>query len=176
MGQRHNLPQINIMNQDGILNENAGKYEKLDRIVARNQVVQDMKKSGLLDKITSHHHNIGHCHRCNTVVEPFLSEQWFVKMKPLAEPAIQAVRDGKIRFHPKHWEDTYFHWMENIRDWCISRQIWWGHRIPVWTCENGHAFVSRETPQVCSECDNTNLSQDPDVLDTWFSSWLWPFS
>jgi valyl-tRNA synthetase len=176
VGIRHNLEQIVIMNDQGIMNDNAGSYKGLDRFDARKKILQDLTKSALLKSEESHITPIPHCYRCDTIVEPYLSEQWFVKMKPLAEPAIRAVKEGKIRFHPKHWEETYFHWMENIRDWCISRQIWWGHRIPVWTCTNNHMFVSREEPDKCPECDNTSITQDPDVLDTWFSSWLWPFS
>ena len=176
VGQRQGLEQIQIMDESGVMNENAGKYKGLDRFAARKAILEDLEALGLLRGDEPRITPIPHCYRCDTVVEPYLSEQWFVKMQPLAEPAIKAVREGKIRFYPKHWEETYFHWMENIQDWCISRQIWWGHRIPVWTCENGHMFTSRENPAECPECQNTNLTQDPDVLDTWFSSWLWPFS
>ena len=176
VGLRHDLEKIQIMDDKGVMNENAGKYRSLDRFAARKQILKDLESLSLLKGDEPRITPIPHCYRCDTVVEPYLSDQWFVKMQPLAEPAIKAVREGRIRFHPEQWEDTYFHWMENIRDWCISRQIWWGHRIPVWTCSNGHASVHRETPESCPECGDTRLEQDPDVLDTWFSSWLWPFS
>ncbi len=178
IGLRHNLEQINILNPDGILNENAGPFAGLDRFVARNQVIEEMKKLGLLEKVTNHHHSVGHCHRCNTQVEPYLSEQWFVKVAPLAEPALQVVKEGKVKLHPHdRWYRTYEHWMENVRDWCISRQLWWGHRIPVYYCDDCHEMmVMREDPQKCTNCGNNHIRQDEDVLDTWFSSWLWPFS
>ena len=178
MGQRHNLEQINIMNQDGILNENTGKYAGTDRFVARNQVVQDLTQLGLMDKVVSHHHNVGHCHRCGTMIEPYLSKQWFVKVAPLAKPALQVVKDKKVRLHPHdRWYRTYEHWMENVRDWCISRQLWWGHRLPVYYCDScGEMMVLREKPSSCSACTSSKIRQEEDVLDTWFSSWLWPFS
>ncbi|RKY75413.1 valine--tRNA ligase, partial [candidate division KSB1 bacterium] len=176
VGQRHNLELIQVIDENGFMNENAGKYKGMDRFEARKKIVNDLKQLGLLKGTEPRVVPIPRCYRCNTVVEPYLSDQWFVKMKPLAEPAVKAVREGKIKFHPKHWEETYFHWMENIKDWCISRQIWWGHRIPAWTCPEGHITIARETPGKCSECGSTELTQDPDVLDTWFSSWLWPFS
>ena len=176
VGLRHNLQQISVIADDGKMNENAGAYQGLDRFEARERILADLDKLELLRGEEPHVTPIPQCYRCNSIVEPFLSKQWFVKMKPLAEPALKIVREGKIRFHPKHWEETYYHWMENIQDWCISRQIWWGHRIPVWYCENEHVTVSRETPQQCCECGSTDIAQDEDVLDTWFSSWLWPFS
>ena len=176
VGLRHELQQIVVIDENGMMNENAGDYKGLDRFEARKRILKDLEELGLLEGEEPRVTPIPKCYRCGTIVEPSLSDQWFVKMKPLAEPAIQAVKEGKIRFHPKQWEETYFYWMENIRDWCISRQIWWGHRIPVWTCGNGHTFVSREEPIGCTECGDMRLEQDPDVLDTWFSSWLWPFS
>ncbi|MBN1780643.1 valine--tRNA ligase [bacterium] len=176
VAERHALEHIQVMDENAVMNENAGPYGGLDRFEARTRILADLRELGLLAGEEPRITPIPHCYRCSTVVEPYLSDQWFVKMKPLAEPAIKAVREGRIRFYPKHWEDTYFHWMENIKDWCISRQIWWGHRIPVWTCPEGHVHVVREAPESCNECGRAPLVQDPDVLDTWFSSWLWPFS
>ncbi|MDA3923671.1 MAG: valine--tRNA ligase [Kiritimatiellae bacterium] len=177
VAQRHNLEILNVMNGDATMNENAGKYVGMDRFECRKQVVADLEALGLLVKIEDHQHAVGHCYRCDAVVEPRLSNQWFVKMAPLAEPALEAVRSGKIKFNPKRWEKVYFSWLENIRDWCISRQIWWGHRIPVYTCADcGLEWAARETPLVCTKCESTSITQDEDVLDTWFSSWLWPFS
>jgi len=176
VGKRHNLKQISVIDEDGNINKNGGEYQGLDRFRARKKILQDLDELGLLRREEQRNTPTPHCYRCETIVEPFLSNQWFVKMKPLAEPAIKAVKSGSIKFYPKHWEETYFHWMENIQDWCISRQIWWGHRIPVWTCKNKHTFVNREKPDACPECGDKNLIQDEDVLDTWFSSWLWPFS
>ena len=177
-GRRHNLEAINLLNPDGTLNENVPeKYRGLDPVSARKLVVEDLKAQGYLVKETDHAHDVGHCYRCHTVVEPYLSDQWFVSMKGMAEKALKALRDGDITFYPRRWENTYIHWMENIRDWCISRQLWWGHRIPVWYCDEcGEMIVSREDPSECPKCHSKNLRQDPDVLDTWFSSWLWPFS
>ncbi len=178
IGERHKLPQINILNNDGSLNENAGVYQGLDRFEARKKVVADLEAQGLLVKIEDHTHSVGHCHRCGTVIEPLLSQQWFVRMKDLARPAIEVVKDGRIKFHPaERWLKTYINWLENIRDWCISRQLWWGHRIPVYYCQDcGHMMAAQEMPPHCEKCGSTRLKQDEDVLDTWFSSWLWPFS
>ena len=176
---RHNLPMLNVMNGDGTMNEEAGPYAGMDRFACRKQVIADLEAQGLLVKTDPHQHAVGHCYRCDTVVEPRLSKQWFVRMKPLAEPAIEAVRTGKIVFVPQRWEKTYFEWMENIRDWCISRQIWWGHRIPVYTCTPcGHEWAAKTAPNTCPKCGAAadQITQDEDVLDTWFSSWLWPFS
>jgi valyl-tRNA synthetase len=178
MGKRHNLPEINILHPDGCINENGGAYSGLDRYKARKKIVEDLENQGLIEKIEDYTHSVGHCYRCHTAIEPYISEQWFVRMKELAEPAIEAVEQGKTRFVPQMWENTYFHWMRNVRDWCISRQLWWGHRIPAWYCDScGEIEVSiDETPQKCKKCGCASLTQDPDVLDTWFSSALWPFS
>ena len=176
VGLRHQLRQIRVMNDDGTMNAEAGRYEGMDRYEARKAIVEDLKGLGLLVKIEEHKHNVGECYRCSTTVEPIISRQWFVKMKPLAEPAIEAVRSGKIRFVPERFDKIYYNWMENIRDWCISRQLWWGHGIPAYTCEKcGKTIVSREAPLSCS-CGHDRFRQDEDVLDTWFSSALWPFS
>lgn len=177
-GKRHNLEIINLLNPDGTLNDNVPeKYRNMQAVDARALVVEDLEKEGYLIKVTDHAHDVGHCYRCHTVVEPYVSEQWFVKMRGMADKAIQAWKDGDINFYPKRWENTYIHWMENIRDWCISRQLWWGHRIPVWYCEDcGEMIVSREDTTECPKCHSHKLRQDSDVLDTWFSSWLWPFS
>ncbi len=176
MGQRHQLEPILVLNEDGTMNENAGAYKGLDRLEARKRVVAQLENEGLIVKIEEHTRPVGHCYRCNTTVEPYLSLQWFVKMKPLADPALAAVRDGRIKIRPARWNKVYEHWMENIRDWCISRQLWWGHRIPIYYCEKDHLTASTTTPEKCTTCGSANLRQDPDVLDTWFSSWLWPFS
>ena len=176
IGARHNLPIVNIMNKDASINENGGPYAGLDRFAARDKIVEDLQREGLLEKIVDHSMSIGRCERCNTVVEPLISTQWFVKIEPLARPAIQAVRDGKIRILPDRFAKIYFDWMENIHDWCISRQLWWGHRIPVWYCEFGHQTCTLTDPTDCAVCGSKNLHQDEDVLDTWFSSALWPFS
>ena len=177
-GKRHNLEAINLLNPDGTLNGNVPeKYRNMQAVDARGLVVEDLKEKGYLLKETVHNHDVGHCYRCHTIIEPYLSEQWFVRMRGMADKAIDAWKKGDIVFHPKRWENTYIHWMENIRDWCISRQLWWGHRIPVWYCQDcGEMIVSREDPTECPKCHSKNLKQDSDVLDTWFSSWLWPFS
>jgi valyl-tRNA synthetase len=177
MGRRHGLTPVNVMNGDGTMNAEAGPYAGLDRFECRKRIVADLEALGLIEKIDKHAHAVGHCYRCHTVVEPRLSPQWFVKMKPLAEPAIAAVRDGRIRFVPERWTKVYLDWMENIRDWCISRQIWWGHRIPVFYCDGcGHTWAAKGQPAACPACNSAAIRQDEDVLDTWFSSWLWPFS
>ncbi len=176
IAQRHNLPFIKIMTGDGKMTEEAGPYRGQDRFVCRKNVLNDLEDLGHLEKITDHDLAIGHCYRCKTVIEPYLSKQWFVKIKSLADEAVKAVRDGRVKIIPAGWENSYFDWMENIKDWCISRQIWWGHRIPVWYCRScEEIIVSREAPSVCA-CGSDNLVQDEDVLDTWFSSALWPFS
>lgn len=177
VGLRHSLPVINVMDDTAHMNENAGKYQGMDRYECRKAIVHDLEEGGFLVKIEPHVHNVGTCYRCKTTVEPKVSKQWFVKMKPLAEPAIECVKDGRTKFIPERFEKIYFHWMENIKDWCISRQLWWGHRIPAWYCADcGEVIVSREEPHTCPKCGSTKLSQDEDTLDTWFSSALWPFS
>ncbi|MDP6657062.1 MAG: valine--tRNA ligase [Nitrospinaceae bacterium] len=178
LGRRHNLDLINVMNPDGTMNDEAGSaYKGMDRFVCRKQLIEDLKEQDLLAKVDNHMHSVGHCYRCHTVVEPYVSKQWFVKARPLAEPAVEAVKNGSIRITPKFWENTYFDWMENIRDWCISRQIWWGHQIPAWNCQACQKMtVAREIPATCSHCGAGDLIQESDVLDTWFSSALWPFS
>ncbi|MBW7573779.1 valine--tRNA ligase [Caproiciproducens faecalis] len=177
VGLRHDLPIINVMDDGGNMNENAGKYAGMSAMEARKQIVEDLKAEGFLVEVEPIKHNVGSCYRCGTVVEPRVSKQWFVKMKPLAEPALQEVKDGKVKFVPDRFEKIYDHWMENIRDWCISRQLWWGHRIPAWYCADcGEMIVSRDEPHTCPKCGSKNLKQDEDTLDTWFSSALWPFS
>ena len=174
---RTGLEVINVMTPGAHMNDNVPEaFQGLERFAARKAVLRALDELGLLSGESDHTHSVPHCYRCDTVVEPRLSLQWFVKMGPLAEPALKASRDGTITFTPPHWQKVYEHWMENIRDWCISRQLWWGHRIPVWYCEQGHETVGREDPTECGECGSTVLEQDPDVLDTWFSSQLWPFS
>lgn len=177
VGKRCDLPIINVMTDDGYMNEKAGKYAGMTLMECRKAIVKDMEEAGALVKIEPTKHEVGSCYRCHTAVEPRVSKQWFVKMKPLAEPAIKAVKDGETKFIPERFDKTYFNWMENIRDWCISRQLWWGHRIPAWYCDDcGEITVSRETPTKCCKCGGEHLTQDPDTLDTWFSSALWPFS
>jgi len=177
IGLRHGLEQVNVLTNTAQMNENAGPYEGLDRFECRARIVADLKKEGLLVRTEPHTHAVGHCQRCNTITEPRISTQWFVRIKPLAEAAIQAVRDGRIRIVPKRFEKVYFNWLENIRDWCISRQLWWGHRIPVWYCDDcGEQTCELEDPAVCAHCGSPHIHQDEDVLDTWFSSGLWPFS
>ena len=177
VGRRHNLPVINVMNEDGSINENGGKYAGLSGMEARKQIVKDLEEGGYLIKVEPLKHNVGTCQRCHTVVEPRVSTQWFVKMEPLAKPAIDVVKDGTIRFIPERLEKTYYNWMENIKDWCISRQLWWGHRIPAWYCEDcGETIVSETDVDTCPKCGGKRIHQDEDTLDTWFSSALWPFS
>lgn len=177
VGKRHNLPEINVMNDDATINSNGGKYQGMDRYAARKAVVNDLKELGLLVKVEDHGHNVGTHDRCNTTVEPLIKQQWFVKMDELIKPAIDGVRNGDIRFVPERFDKIYFNWADNIRDWCISRQLWWGHRIPAWYCDKcGEITVSKEKPSSCCKCGHTHLTQDEDTLDTWFSSALWPFS
>ena len=185
MGKRHGLEFVNVMYPDGRMNENAGPYKDMDRFEARQVILEDLKQKNLLAKVENHQLSAGHCYRCHTIIEPYLSKQWFVKMRPLAAPAVDAVKKGRIRFHPARWTKVYLNWMENIQDWCISRQIWWGHRIPVYYCKKCYdpedenpkgVIVSKTPPERCPLCGSSGLEQDPDVLDTWFSSWLWPFA
>ncbi|MCK6553657.1 valine--tRNA ligase [Candidatus Binatia bacterium] len=177
MGRRHGLDPLVIMTTDGKIDANGGAYAGLDRFAARKRIVADLEARGLLEKTEPYRVPIRRCQRCNTVVEPYLSQQWFVRMQPLAVPAIAAVRNGGLRLSPERWVGVYLHWLENIRDWCISRQLWWGHRIPVWYCDAcGKETVARTDPTQCGHCNSDRIAQDPDVLDTWFSSWLWPFS
>jgi valyl-tRNA synthetase len=174
IGRRHNLPEFQCMDESGIVT--VPPFNGLDRFEARKKVVEEFSRLGLLGAVTPITHSVGHCYRCASVVEPRVSLQWFVKIKPLAERAIEAVESGKTRIVPKVWEANYFEWMRNIRDWCISRQLWWGHRIPAWHCKCGHITVSESTPSVCEKCGSAEIAQETDVLDTWFSSALWPFS
>ncbi|MBU1905405.1 MAG: valine--tRNA ligase, partial [Candidatus Omnitrophica bacterium] len=205
LGRKHKLEFVNVMYPDARMNENAGDYSGLDRFEAREVILKDLKERNLLDKTEDHQLSVGHCYRCHTIIEPYLSKQWFVKMKPLSKPALDVVRKGKIKFYPERWRKVYLNWMENIQDWCISRQIWWGHRLPVYycrSCQLSHAcrqagavscqqkaesrklkaesskgiIVSKIRPDKCPECGSVDIYQDEDVLDTWFSSWLWPFA
>ena len=177
VGLRHNLERIQVMDENAKMTEDCGKYAGMDRYEARKEILKDLEELNLLEKIEDHKHAVGHCYRCHTTVEPFLMDQWFVKMEPLAKKAIEAVEKEEIKFHPPRWKKVYLNWMSEIRDWCISRQLWWGHRIPVWYCEDcGHVNVSENEVHKCEKCGGTNLKQDEDVLDTWFSSALWPFS
>ncbi len=177
MGKRHKLPQISVLDTRAQMNENAGPYAGLDREAARKRILNDLKTAGLYEREEKHTNAVGTCSRCDTIVEPMLSEQWFLNVKSMAQKAIEAVKDGRTKFFPKFWENTYFNWMENIHDWCISRQLWWGHRIPAYRCQRcDHLMVTAVRPPKCEECEGTDLVQDDDVLDTWFSSGLWPFS
>ena len=177
IGKRHNLPLINVMNLDGTMNEAAGKFAGLNCLDCREKLVAELQSQGYMEKIENYSHNVGHCQRCHTTREPIVTKQWYVKMDGLAKRAIEKVKDGTIKFHPKRFEKIYFHWLENIKDWCISRQLWSGHRIPVFTCEKcGEQIVEMDDPTVCPKCGCNHLIQDPDSLDTWFSSALWPFS
>ncbi|WP_130807448.1 valine--tRNA ligase [Senegalia massiliensis] len=177
IGLRHNLENLKVLDDDAKINSNGGKYEGLERYEARKQIVSDLEDKGYLVKIKDHDHNVGHCERCDTIVEPIISKQWFVEMKPLAEPAIEALKNGEFKFIPERFEKIYLNWLENIRDWCISRQLWWGHRLPVYYCKDcGEVIVSKTKPEKCTKCNSENLIQDEDTLDTWFSSALWPFS
>lgn len=177
VGQRHGLESIQVIDSEGRMNEIAGRYSGMDRFEARKLIIEDLSAAGNLLRVEEHLHSVGQCYRCRTIVEPYLSEQWFVKAKPLAEKGVEAVKAGRIRFVPEQWTGTYYQWMDEIRDWCISRQLWWGHRIPAWTCGScGHITVSETDPDCCENCGSTTIIQDEDVLDTWFSSALWPFS
>ena len=177
IGHRHGLPTINVMNPDGTMNENAGHYQGRERFESREAIVEELERDGLLESVEPYRHSVGHCDRCDEVVEPVVSEQWWARMEPLARPARDAVADGLIKIVPEHFARVYFNWMDNIRDWCISRQLWWGHRIPVWYCQDcGQVIVEHEDPATCPNCGSQKLSRDPDVLDTWFSSALWTHS
>ena len=177
VGLRHNLPVVKVLNDDGTMNDNAGHYSGMKALECREKVVEELKEIGAFVKIEPLHHNVGHCYRCHHTVEPIVSKQWFVKMEPLAKPAIDAVRKKSVKFTPERFSKIYFNWMENVKDWCISRQLWWGHRIPAYYCEDcGEMTISKEDVKVCPKCGGTHIKQDEDVLDTWFSSALWPFS
>jgi valyl-tRNA synthetase len=177
MGKRHNLAPIVVMQENGAMNELAGDYEGMDRFECRDALIEELKLRKFIETVTPHKHSVGHCYRCHTVIEPYISDQWFVRMRPLADAAIKATQKKLISFFPERWEKVYLSWLENVRDWCISRQIWWGHRIPAWYCQDCDAInVARDVPINCSKCNSVKLKQDEDVLDTWFSSALWPFS
>ncbi|MBQ8197692.1 MAG: valine--tRNA ligase [Clostridia bacterium] len=177
VGMRHNLERVRVLNDDGTMNEFAGKYQGMDALECRSAIVEELKEIGALVKIEPLHHAVGHCYRCNHTVEPIVSKQWFVKMEPLAKPAIDVVRKKSVKFVPDRFSKIYFNWMENVKDWCISRQLWWGHRIPAYYCQDcGEMIISKEDVKVCAKCGSHNVKQDEDVLDTWFSSALWPFS
>ena len=177
IGNAHKLERVKVIDEDGKMNDLAGPYAGLDRFECRDRILEDLKAKGLLEKIESYQHAVGHCYRCKTMIEPLLSKQWFVKVGPLAREAALAVREGRTRIYPENWENVYFDWMDNIKDWCVSRQIWWGHRIPAWYCRScGGVLVAREAPETCTACGSADLEQETDVLDTWFSSALWPFS
>jgi valyl-tRNA synthetase len=176
IGQKHGLPSLRVMDDSGNINQEGGPYAGLDRFEARERMLEDLAAQDLLESQEEYLHSVGHCYRCKTMVEPILSKQWFIKVEPMAAEALKAVQNGDTKIVPAQWEKTYYEWMTNIRDWCISRQIWWGHRIPAWYCDCGEVIVSREAPEVCPECGGSQLEQETDVLDTWFSSGLWPFS
>ncbi|MCM8818087.1 MAG: valine--tRNA ligase [Candidatus Omnitrophica bacterium] len=178
IAQKHNLEFVVIMNEEGIMNENAGEFNNYERFECRKIIIEKLRKLGLLSKIEDYTNRVGHCYRCDTIVEPYLSTQWFVKMAPLAEPAIKAAEENRLKFYPERWKKVYLHWLYNVKDWCISRQIWWGHRIPVWYCKNESCppMVEKEEIKNCLNCGSEKIYQDENVLDTWFSSWLWPFS
>ncbi|MCK5913705.1 MAG: class I tRNA ligase family protein, partial [Desulfuromusa sp.] len=177
IGKRHDLEFINILDESGIINENGGSYAGMERNVARGEVVADLEAQGLLEKIDAYTNAVGECYRCRTTIEPYMSKQWYVAVKSLAAEAIKAVDTGQTKIVPQQWEKTYYEWMNNIQDWCVSRQIWWGHRIPAWFCDDcDEISVSREDISVCKHCGSDNIRQETDVLDTWFSSALWPFS
>ncbi len=177
MGKRHNLTPLVIMQENGVMNELAGDYEGMDRFECRDALIEELKLKKFVEMVTPYKHSVGHCYRCHTVIEPYISDQWFVRMRPLADAAIKATQKKSVTFFPERWEKIYLSWLENVRDWCISRQIWWGHRIPAWYCQDcGEITVASDVPEKCSKCPGVNLKQDEDVLDTWFSSALWPFS
>lgn len=177
IGQKHRLPSIKVIDESGNMNELAGPYQGMERFQCRKQILEDLERDGLLERVEDYSHKVGHCYRCKTIIEPLLSKQWFVKVGPLAQKAIEAVKEGKTKIYPSHWEKVYYDWMENIKDWCVSRQIWWGHRIPAYYCKDcNETIVAKTRPSSCTRCNSQNIEQESDVLDTWFSSALWPFS